>query len=186
MAAITICSDFGAPQNKVWHCFHCFSIYFPWSDGTRCHDLSFLKLLQSCLILCDPMNCSPQGSSVHGILQARILEWVVMPSSRGSSWPRDRTHISYVYLHWQASSLQLAPPGKPFCRIVSNNFFFPVDKPYFICMPHNLFPVETGHFDYYYVLPLGIIFFSLPSICCCWPLWFVVEFLFRDFSKLFL
>ena len=42
MAAVTICSDFGAPQNKVWHCFHCFPIYLPWSDGTRCHDLSFL------------------------------------------------------------------------------------------------------------------------------------------------
>ena len=34
MAAVTICSDFGAPQNKVWHCFHCFPIDFPWSDGT--------------------------------------------------------------------------------------------------------------------------------------------------------
>ena len=33
MAAVTICSDFGAPKNKVWHCFHCFPIYFPWSDG---------------------------------------------------------------------------------------------------------------------------------------------------------
>ena len=44
MAAITICSDFGAPQNKVWHCFHCFSIYFPWSDGTGCHDLRFLNV----------------------------------------------------------------------------------------------------------------------------------------------
>ena len=44
MAAITICSDFGAPQNKVWHCFHCFPIYFPWSDGTGCHDLRFLML----------------------------------------------------------------------------------------------------------------------------------------------
>ena len=41
MAAKTICSDFGAPKNKVWHCFHCFPIYFPWSDGTRCHDLCF-------------------------------------------------------------------------------------------------------------------------------------------------
>ena len=40
----TICSDFGAPQNKVWHCFHCFPIYFPWSDGTRFHDLSFLNV----------------------------------------------------------------------------------------------------------------------------------------------
>ena len=47
------------------------------------------KLLQSCLTLCDPMDCSPPGSSVHGILQARILEWVAMPSSRGTSQPRD-------------------------------------------------------------------------------------------------
>ena len=44
MAAVTICSDSGAPQNKVWHCFHCFPIYFPWSDGTRCHDLQFLNV----------------------------------------------------------------------------------------------------------------------------------------------
>ena len=48
---------------------------------------------------------SPPGSSVHGILQARILEWSAMPSSRGPSQPRDRTHISYVSLHWQADSL---------------------------------------------------------------------------------
>ena len=41
MAAVTICSDFGAQKNKVNHCFHCFPIYLPWSDGTRCHDLSF-------------------------------------------------------------------------------------------------------------------------------------------------
>ena len=44
MAAITICSDFGAPQNKVWHCFHCFPIYFPWSDEPGCHDLRFLNV----------------------------------------------------------------------------------------------------------------------------------------------
>ena len=37
-------SDFGAQKNKVWHCFHCFPIYFPWSDGTRCHDLCFLNV----------------------------------------------------------------------------------------------------------------------------------------------
>ena len=42
------------------------------------------KALQSCPTLCDPMDCSLPGSSVHGILQARILEWVAMPSSRGS------------------------------------------------------------------------------------------------------
>ena len=44
MAAVTICSDFGAQKNKVWHCFHCFAGYFPWSDGTRCHDLHFWML----------------------------------------------------------------------------------------------------------------------------------------------
>ena len=44
MAAITICSDFGSPKNKVWHCFHCFPIYFPWSDGTRCVILAFWML----------------------------------------------------------------------------------------------------------------------------------------------
>ena len=42
MAAVTISSEFGAPQNKVCHCYHCFPIYLPWSDKTRCHDLSFL------------------------------------------------------------------------------------------------------------------------------------------------
>ena len=43
------------------------------------------RSLQSCLTLCDPMECIPPGSSVHGILQARILEWVAMPSSKESS-----------------------------------------------------------------------------------------------------
>ena len=55
------------------------------------------------------MDCSPPGSSVYGLLQARILEWVAMPSSRGSSRPRDRT---CRLLHWQMSSLPLAPPEK--------------------------------------------------------------------------
>ena len=44
MAAITICNDFGAPQNKVSHCFHCFPIYMPWSDGTGCHNLRLLNV----------------------------------------------------------------------------------------------------------------------------------------------
>ena len=58
--------------------------------------------------LCVPVDCSLQGSSVHGILQARILEWVAMPSSRGSFRPRDRTHVSsgpcigrWVLYHWR-------------------------------------------------------------------------------------
>ena len=54
------------------------------------------KSLQFCLTLCDPIDCNPPGTSVHGILQARILEWVVMPLSRGSSQPGDRTRVSYI------------------------------------------------------------------------------------------
>ena len=54
------------------------------------------KSLQSCPTLCDPMDCSPPGSTVHGILQARILEWVAMPSSRGSSHSRDGTCVSCI------------------------------------------------------------------------------------------
>ena len=50
----------------------------------------------SCLTLCDLTDYSPPGSSVREILQARIQEWVVMPSSSGSSWTRDWTHVSYV------------------------------------------------------------------------------------------
>ena len=47
------------------------------------------EIAQSCLTLCDPMACSPPGSSVHGISQAKILEWVAISSSRGSSRPRE-------------------------------------------------------------------------------------------------
>ena len=57
--------------------------------GTALTHTHTMKYLLACLLshvrLCDPMDCSPPGSSVHGILQARILEWVAMPSSRGSS-----------------------------------------------------------------------------------------------------
>ena len=63
--------------------------------------------------LCDPMDSSLPGSSVHGILQARILEWVALPSSREFSWPGIEPHLLYR-LHWQVGSLPLAPPGKPY------------------------------------------------------------------------
>ena len=57
------------------------------------------------------MDCCLPGSSVHGILQARILEWVAMPSSRGHSWPRDWSWVSPI-----ADSLPSEPPGKPWCQ----------------------------------------------------------------------
>ena len=54
------------------------------------------KSFQSCLTRCDSMDCSPPVSSVFGILQGTVLEWASMPSSRGSSWSWDQTHISYI------------------------------------------------------------------------------------------
>ena len=53
-------------------------------------------VIQSCPILCNPMDCSLPLSSVHGFLQARILEWVANPFSRGFSWPRDWTQVSHI------------------------------------------------------------------------------------------
>ena len=65
-------------------------------------------MAQLCLTLCNPMDCSPLGSSVYEILQARILEWVAIPFSRGLSQPRDRTQSPAL----QADSLPSEPPGK--------------------------------------------------------------------------
>ena len=58
MTAITICSDFGAQEKKVSHCFHCFPIYLPWSDGTRCHDLKFFECWVSSQLFHSPLSLS--------------------------------------------------------------------------------------------------------------------------------
>ena len=99
------------------------------------------KLLQSCPALWDPRDYNLPGSSVHGILQERMLEWVAMPSSRASSQPRDWTFLLCL-LHWQAGrqagSLPLAPLEKPW-----HEFW----------VPHIFIKIITFYFS--------IIFFSL-------------------------
>ena len=70
---------------------HCRRILYPLS-----HSVQFSSVAQSCPTLCNPMDCSLPGSSVCGISQARILEWVAISFSRGSSWPRDWTHVSCI------------------------------------------------------------------------------------------
>ena len=75
------------------------------------------KVLLLCLTLCDPMYCSPPGSSVHGILQARILEWVAIPSSRGS-------FASTASPALQADSLPLSHWGAHIYHIFKNNLFY--------------------------------------------------------------
>ena len=74
-----------------------------------CDSNSSSVVAQSCPTLCNLMDCSPPGSSVHGILQARTLQWVAIPFSRGSSWPRIESGSPAL----QADSLPSEPPGKP-------------------------------------------------------------------------
>ena len=101
----------------------------PWDSpgkntGVGCHFLlqcmkgkSESEVAQLCPTLCDPMDCSPLGSSVHGILQARTLEWVALPFSRDSCWPRYWTGASCVadgfYTDWVTRNVLWQ-----FCQIV--------------------------------------------------------------------
>ena len=92
MGTLVISQIWESLQVELWHCvLSCFSPF---------------------LTLCDPLGCSSPGSSVHGILQARILEWVVMPSSWGI-FPTQRLNLCLLcLLHWQAGPLPLMPPAK--------------------------------------------------------------------------
>ena len=63
-----------------------------WCNNNRTES----EVTQLCPTLCDPMDCCPPGSSVHGILQTRILEWVAISFSRGSAWPRNPTQVSRI------------------------------------------------------------------------------------------
>ena len=85
-----------------------------------------VKAAQSYLTLYDPMDCSPPDSTVYMIFQARILEWIAMPFSRGSSKPKDRTRV-FVSPSLQADSLPTELPWKPIkwmkqIRLFSDSF----------------------------------------------------------------
>ena len=79
-------------------CMSCFGRQIPchWATGEidKAIERKESEVAQSCLTLCEPMDCSLPGSSVHGIFQARVREWVAISFSRGSSQPRDQTRIS--------------------------------------------------------------------------------------------
>ena len=81
----------------------------PTSCSAKSYDiLFFFDCAQSYPTLCDTMDCSPPGPCVHGILQARILEWVALSFSRESSRPRDQTHVSCI----AGGFFTTEPPGK--------------------------------------------------------------------------
>ena len=92
---------------------------------THTHTHTHLSLLvaQLCLTLCDPMDCSPPGSSVHGIFQARIMEWVAISSSGGSSWPREGTCVSWL-LCFGRQILYLSHLGSHVYMYQNSDFFF--------------------------------------------------------------
>ena len=94
--------------------------YFGYCKG---QDEHACECAQSQPALWDPIDCSPPGSSVHGILQARILEWVAVSFSRGSSPPRDRPS-SLGLLHWQVDSLPRHPLGSPHDECRGVDIFF--------------------------------------------------------------
>ena len=92
---------------------------------------SEVVVAQPCPALCDPMVCGPPGSSVHGILQARILEWVAIAYSRGSSRPWDRTWVSLTagrfFTVWTTSGPK-------------------INQSLFLQMPYHLFPISEIQF----------------------------------------
>ena len=82
--------------HEVRVCIYFVHWYIPSLQNKAYHMMCVCEVAQSCLTLCAPMDCSPPGSSVHGILQARILEYAAISFSRGSSQPRDWTRVSCI------------------------------------------------------------------------------------------
>ena len=84
--------------------------------GMHSHKVMLMITLlaaQSCLALCNPMDCNPPGSSVHGIFQARIVEWLAIPFSRGFSRPRDWTQVSCIACVFFTVWATMEPPVMP-------------------------------------------------------------------------
>ena len=97
----------------AWSCLICSPNPIPKSLATTTFLSQYFALLKSlaqlCPTLCNPVDYSPPGSCIHGILQARILEWVAISFSRGSFWPRDRTQVSCIAgrVTWEARMMAL-------------------------------------------------------------------------------
>ena len=116
MCLVTVVNPTVAPENICPH---------PNPRNLWMWPYMYAQSLQSCLTLCNPMDCNLPGSSLHGILQARILEWVAVPSFRESSQSRDQNcvlHLTYIsrqvlyhYCHMGSPNMTLS--GKNFCSL---------------------------------------------------------------------
>ena len=89
-----------------------------WVHRNIIHIICVCLVAQSCPTLSNPIDCNPPGSSVHGIFQARILDWVAISFSRGPSWPRNQTHVSCTAGRFFTTE----PPGKTRWRVKTGNF----------------------------------------------------------------
>ena len=116
-----------------------------------CTHLEKVKVLvaQLCLTLCDPVDCSPPGSSVHVILQTRILEWIAIPFSRGSSLPSNQILVSCI----EGKFFTVWATGKS-CR----------DYVLFIFLPFS-FILKNYQYRCIFALMRGIILYFLTFLC---------------------
>ena len=163
-SSAVICTKSLAYEKDVWVC-NIWASYFYVNLTTECS----AQPLQSCPTLCDPMDWSPPGSSVHGILQERLLEWAAIPFSRRSSPPSVWTRLSYIAgrfffffpficISWRLITLQYC---SGFCHTltwISHGF---------TCVPH---PHPPSHLPLY-PIPLGLPSAPGPSICLMHPAW---------------
>ena len=109
---VWVCYSFPAKtefKKKIFTILTSYLLEF-WSDSKLLVCVCVCVLvIQSCSTLCDPLDCSPLGSFVHGILQARMMKWIAIPFSRGSSHPKIKSRSPKL----QADPLLSEPPGKP-------------------------------------------------------------------------
>ena len=133
---------FGSPKNsvKLWGSYK--SIFYRWRNwGQNVNAVSLFPYIEiknvkslSRVRLCDSMDCSPPGSSVHGIFQARVLEWVAISFSRGSSWTKDQTQIPCILgRRFYHLSLQ----GSPVC-IGTAPIYISIHSVQWFPFPHTL------------------------------------------------
>ena len=122
---------------------------------------------QLCFTLCDPVDCSPPGSSVHGILRASILEWVPTPFSRGFSGPRDQTHVSCTAGRFFTTE----PLGKPStlrtdANIGSAKKFVQVSVPSYGKTIANILagPIFWTHYPKYNHFPLELLLCNIGQL----------------------
>ena len=119
-----------------------------------------VKVVQSCPILCDPMDCSLPGFCVHGSLQARILKWVAVPFSRGSSQPRGQTHVFRVagrfFTIWATREFFITYSW-PLCFKLIDQIFMGslLGSPFLlICM--SVFMLVSYSYEYYTIIKFEI------------------------------